>query len=307
MILGKFSFGSSKAGYSCISVALPQKKRDFVPKGMSWTATTDLKVWSDPVKMERDGEITWDIKVHNGVAYKASYVGNHYRDNCALSVLFESSQDGEVWKPVGKDPVVYIGGISEVSFAFTAKGDLVAIGRNEDGDHTGFGSQLFRASRNDLGSWTPLKVSLPYRFDSPRMVVMLDEVLLFARYSVFPYDVMPKWMPFMLRNMGNIIFYSSTSKSSAVYKICIPDEIENDWPNEPVQMIRRFEDSFGDTGFFSVAKMCDNSDSWAVANYSSPVHSHATWFFGQVHATNIYVCRCLLAYSADGTNETSTT
>merc|ERR1740121_1255803 len=94
-----------------------------------------------------------------------------------MSVVFECSRDGESWRPVGgKDAVVYEGGISEVSFAFTGAGDLVAIGRNEDGDATGFGTQLFFARKGDLGTWKALDVSLPYRFDSPRMVVLCDLV-----------------------------------------------------------------------------------------------------------------------------------
>jgi hypothetical protein len=278
---------------------LATKKHDFLAKGMSWTATRDLKVWTDPVAVGREGEITWDVKVHNGVAYKVGYVGTHYRVDCEVSVIFECSQDGEVWKPVGKNPIVYVGGVCEVSFAFTTQGDLVAVGRNEDGDHTGFGTQLFRASSNDLGSWTPLKVSLPYRLDSPRMVVMLDEVLVFARYAADPYEIMPKWMPFILRRLGNLLAYSNKPKSSAVYKIETPGKGEDNWPTDPVRLIRCFEDSFGDTGFFSLAKMCDDSGNWVVANYASPVHSHAPWFFGQVYATNIYVCRCLPISSDD--------
>jgi hypothetical protein len=272
--------------------SLAPDSKGFAPKGMSWTSPEDLKVWTDPVATGRGTEITWDVKVHSGVAYKVGYVGNHYSDNCKLSVVFECSHDGENWKPVGKDAVVYVGGISEVSFVFTAEGNLVAIGRNEDGDHTGFGSQLFFAPKNDLGSWKPLQVSLPHRFDSPRMIVMSGEVLLFARYAADMYTYVPEWMPFIVQKIGNIIAYSSRPKSSAVYHISIPDS-EGTWHNEPVRLVRCFEDSFGDTGFFSIAKMCDSSNDWVVANYSSPVHSHATWFFGQVTATNVYVCRCV--------------
>lgn len=271
---------------------LAPNKRGFAPKGMSWTSTKDLKSWTDPQAMGRDTEITWDVKVHEAVAYKVGYIGNHYSDNCTLSVLFECSRDGEMWKPVGKDLVVYVGGVSEVSFAFTANGDLVAIGRNEDGDHTGFGSQLFFARKNDLGSWTPLTVSLPYRFDSPRMIVMSGEVVVFARYSKDLYTFIPEWMPFLIQKIGNIIAYSSRPKSSAVYSVTLPEFDAGTWASDPVRLIRRFEDSFGDTGFFSIARMADSTD-WVVANYASPVHSHATWFFGQVYATNIYVCRCV--------------
>ena len=40
---------------------------------------------------------------------KVGYVGNHYgAGECDVSVVFECSNDGEKWKPVGKDIVVYI-------------------------------------------------------------------------------------------------------------------------------------------------------------------------------------------------------
>lgn len=273
--------------------SLAPYKRGFAPKGMHWTSTKDLKVWTEPVAMGRKTEITWDIKVHESVAYKVGYTGNHYGADCKLNVVFECSNDGENWKPVGKELAVYVGGISEVSFAFTAKGDLVAIGRNEDGDHTGFGSQLFFASKGDLGSWTPLNVSLPYRFDSPRMVLMEGEVVLFARYAVDPYNFVPEWLPFPIQKIGNLIAYSAKPKSSAVYRLNIPETDKGTWPKEPIQLIRCFEDSYGDTGFFSVAKMCDKSGEWAVANYASTCHSHAPWFYGQIYATDIYICRCM--------------
>eukprot|EP00746_Dinoflagellata_sp_MGD_P151016 gnl/MRDRNA2_/MRDRNA2_82733_c0_seq1.p1 gnl/MRDRNA2_/MRDRNA2_82733_c0~~gnl/MRDRNA2_/MRDRNA2_82733_c0_seq1.p1 ORF type:complete len:446 (-),score=59.28 gnl/MRDRNA2_/MRDRNA2_82733_c0_seq1:415-1752(-) len=277
---------------------LEPHKRGFAPKGMHWTSTTNLKLWTDHVGMGRKTEITWDVKVNEGVAYKVGYVGNHYgAGDSVVSVVFECSNDGETWKPVGKDMVVYRGGISEVSFAFTAKGDLVAIGRNEDGDHTGFGSQLFFAPKNDLGSWVPLKVSLPHRFDSPRMLVMQGEVVLFARYARDPYNVVPQWMasciPFTISKIVNLVVYSAKPKSSAVYRLDLPDN-QGAWPKDSVQLVRCFEDSFGDTGFFSVAKISDKTDEWVVANYASAsCHSHAPWFYGQVYATNIYVCRCM--------------
>merc|ERR1712083_200393 len=129
-----------------------------------------------------------------------------------MSVVFDCSTDGEHWKPVGKDGVVYRGGISEVSFAFTTAGNLVAIGRNEDGDSTGFGSQLFFAHKEDLSSWKALSISLPHRFDSPRMVVMSGEVVLFARYAAHLYTFVPEWMPFLVKKLGNLIAYSSRPK-----------------------------------------------------------------------------------------------
>lgn len=270
-------------------------KRGFRSKGMHWTSTTDLKVWSDPAAMGRDTEITWDIKVREEdagpVAYKVGYIGNHYDADALLTVIFERSTDGVSWKPVGSDLGVYVGGVCEVSFAFTAKGDLVAIGRNEDGDHSGFGTQLFFAQADSLGTWIPLTMSLPYRFDSPRLVMMEGELVLFARYAAEVYGCAPAWLPMNLQRMINLITYSARPKSAAAYHVCLPDA-GCTWPKDPIRVIRFFEDCFGDTGFFSVAKY-GNSGEWAVANYASSCHSHASWFYGQLSPTDVFVCRCL--------------
>merc|ERR1712110_597514 len=104
---------------------------------MQLTSTTNLQDWSEPVGFGRVSEIVWDVKVRvedgdRQVAYKTSYVGNHYAAGAVCTVLFERSSNGVQWEPVGKDAAVYAGGISEVSFAFSPGGDLVAIGRNED-------------------------------------------------------------------------------------------------------------------------------------------------------------------------------
>jgi len=279
--------------FACLA---PQKK-GFAPRGMHWTVTSDLQSWADPVAMGRAAEITWDIKVHEDQAYKVGYIGNHYAADAELTVVFEKSRDGVNWQPVGKDLAVYVGGISEVSFAFTACGDLVAIGRNEDGDRTGFGSQMFFARKDDLGTWVSLKDSLPYRFDSPRLVSMEGQFVLFARYAPHAYNAMPKWFPFGLQRFLNLIIYSARPKSAAVYWLDLPDN-EGSWPVHPVQLVRCFEDACSDTGFFSVAKCPDSAagsaSEWAVANYSSSgAHSHAPWVYGQLLGSDVYVCRCL--------------
>lgn len=127
------------------------------------------------------GEVPWEIKVFgegkDATAYKSSYLGDHYGTKDVL-VLFEQSRDGLKWEPVPpctkESAAVYRGGVCEVSFEFTKSGDLVAIGRNEDGDPTGFGTQLFTAKKGSLGSWTQLKVHGSYShrvgFDSTRRV-----------------------------------------------------------------------------------------------------------------------------------------
>ena len=133
-------------------------------------------------------------------------------------------------------------------------------------------------------------MSLPHRFDSPRLHLMLGELVLFARFAHTPYDAVPKWcariinnltqhkinrsasllycrLPFAARRIGNLIWYSTKPKGSAVYRINFPDKIAagGAWAEKPVELVRFFEESYGDTGFFSCAKMPgkDNKE-WAV-------------------------------------------
>ena len=45
---------------------------------------------------------------------------------------------------------VISGGITEVGFAFDLSGNLWGVGRNEDGDDSGWGSRIFYADNDQL-------------------------------------------------------------------------------------------------------------------------------------------------------------
>lgn len=274
----------------------------FKPLHVYYTTSSDAKNWSAPREVCRRGEVPWEIKVYGDKVYKASYLGDHYGTDEVLT-LFEESSDGISWKPVGnsESSTVYRGGICEVSFEFTLNGDLIAIGRNEDGDATGFGSQLFYAKKGSLGDWISLQSSIPYRFDSPRMTRTEDgEILLFARYAPIPYQLAPRKLPFMYQKTINLVLYSIYGmKTAAIFRIA-PQHEWGDDGCRAVQLVRCFENTFGDCGFFSVARDLTlatsdqkNRDQWVVANYSSTTcQSHAPWFYGQMRPTHVYVCRC---------------
>lgn len=61
-----------------------------------------------------------------------------------------------------------------------------------------------------------------------------------------------------------------------------------------IQLIRCFEGSSGDTGFFSVTQeKGTGTDGWVVANYTSTTcQSHAPWIYGQMMPSHVYVFRC---------------
>mmetsp|Transcript_73895 Transcript_73895/g.136376 ORF Transcript_73895/g.136376 Transcript_73895/m.136376 type:complete len:362 (-) Transcript_73895:22-1107(-) len=287
----------------------------FKPIHMYCTTSQDARTWAEPAEVCKKSEVPWDIKVYHEEdgtqkAYKASYLGDHYGTD-DVWVLFESSSDGWNWEPIGEDGgIVYKGGVCEVAFEFTTSGDLVAIGRNEDGDRTGFGSQFFYARKEDLGSWTALSVSVPWRFDSPRMIRTDGgdgEILLFSRYAPEKYQLAPSWLSFQSQKVANLISCSALPKSAGVFRIAPPEEWatadagdESQSNGEkpcPVQLIRLFEQAFADTGFFSVTRdLSGQEDAWVVANYSSFCHSHAPWIYGQLTQTNIYVCKCAVTH-----------
>lgn len=292
---------------------LPEGKV-FKPIHMYCTVSDDARSWSEPKQVCKKSEVPWDIKVYRDekgqeTAYKASYLGDHYGTD-EVCVLFERSRDGWTWEPIGEDgSVVYRGGVCEVAFEFTSKGDLVAIGRNEDGDSTGFGTQLYFAPKDNLGKWTALSVSLPWRYDSPRMIRTDGgdgEILLFARYTADKYELAPKWLSLQSQKVINLILCSVLPKSAAVYRIAPPSEWAAGYAGRsstqrpaacPIQLVRMFEQAFGDTGFFSVAReLAGAPDDWVVANYSSSCNSHAPWIYGQLTQTNIFVCKCKVTH-----------
>ncbi|CAK0898508.1 unnamed protein product [Prorocentrum cordatum] len=282
----------------------------FNVKGTRCFLSQDGVTWSSPEGrgnglVSRPGELIWDVKVvpqddGEPVVYKTSYMGGHYQAGGAnMEVLFEQSRNGLDWTPCGssKDGVVYRGGISEVAFEFTQRGDLVAIGRNEDGDSSGFGSQLFFASSGDLGQWQALAQSLPWRFDSPRFcrVDATGDVLLLARYTYQKYAAAPSWLPLKVQEAVNIVLYSVRPKTAAVFRLAPAESwagTSGPWHTcKPIELVRFFEHGLAvaDTGFFSVVPRPHTKDSWYVANYSAAGHSHAWWVAGQLASSHVYV------------------
>jgi len=285
--------------------SLEPTHQDWTPLDVFYTRSKDGIVWDEPEKVGHKAEVPWEIKVYGegvgAVAYKSSYIGDHYGTTGDVQVLFEMSDDALYWRPVPpaakeSPSPVYTGGVSEVSFEFTASGDMVAVGRNEDGDSSGFGTQLFFAKAESLGVWTALRVSVPWRFDSPRMVrTSFDELLLFARYAPHKFDRASDRFNFVVRKAWNLIVYALMPKSAAVYRVSPPSEW-SDTGEGAIQLIRQFDGSVGDTGFFSVMRAqheAEGLDHWVVANYSSiNLHSHAPWFLGQMMPSHIFLFKC---------------
>ncbi len=65
--------------------------------------TFDGEKWSEPEEAVRKGEIVWEVKVRDGLAYKTSYIGEHY--NVAQSVIgIREPEKGAVPRMLGHEP-----------------------------------------------------------------------------------------------------------------------------------------------------------------------------------------------------------
>ena len=272
---GQLIFSFFQAGTDPIAFQ-PQHLFRIVRNGFQdWTAP---QIWGDP------GEIAWELKVRNGKAWMTSYIGNHYRAGPSdISVRFKSSTDGFNWTPVyPSDHAVYTGGVSEVGYDFDQNQNLWAVGRNEDGDTSGFGSFLANASSDRLGDWQMPATANPNRYDSPRMFRHGKDLYLVARHDLgTPYGDILKKVPYDLRKWLLLAEYSvAAPKRTALYKINTVTK-NVDWLYDLP--------SAGDTAFPSILRL--GADSFLIANYTSPLeHTKWNWTTGQTskEGTDVY-------------------
>lgn len=256
----------------------------FEPKHQWRTERLKDGTWTELEPFGPDGEITWTLKKRNGVAWRTSYEGNHYRlgqpSNIAAS--FTRSDDGVTWSPVSGDGVVYRGGVSEVAFEFLTDGSLWAVTRNEDGDATGFGSHVCSASAGELGTWTCSPHSNPERYDSPKMFRHGDRLYLVARRDVGgPFDQGRSELSFADAQLQYLAAYSGRAKRTALYEV---DTVQR-------QVVWLFDfPSAGDTAFPSIARL--DAHRFLISNYTSPLDGDLdrSWWNGQnaPEGTKIY-------------------
>lgn len=231
--------------------------------------------WTEPEPFGPDLEITWTMKKRGGVAWRTSYIGNHYRlgEPSMIAASFTRSTDGLTWEPLSGDGVVYRGGVSEVAFEFAADGTLWAVTRNEDGDATGFGSHVCTAPPDALGTWTCSARSDPERYDSPKMFRHGDELFLVARRDVGgPFDQQKTGLSFADQQLQYLAAYSGRPKRTALYRL----------DTAAKKVVHVFDlPSAGDTAFPSIVRL--DAHRFLISNYTSPLDGdlERSWWNGQ--------------------------
>jgi len=253
----------------------------FDPSRLLRVERKGLGDWTDAEQWGHLGEIVWEVVVENGTAYSVSYSGTHYSPNVNLgdvNLFLNRSQDGLNWSPVGKT-IVYNGGISEVGWYFDLQGNMWGVGRNEDGDESGWGSRTFRADKDDLSNWKwTNQTSNPWIFESPKMFRHGKDLYLVARTDpngpFWSWDndlanILPKWEHHLL-DLGA---YSLRPHGTAIWKL-----------NQNSGQLEQIVDlaGCGDTALPSIVRLSKHR--YIILNYSSPLDQQCpgSWIAGQI-------------------------
>ena len=228
------------------------------------------------------GRVAWRTRVIDGRGYMTAYAGGDHLYSLSrqpMAVELYATADGRHWLPADPaHPVVSRGGGSETDFALVPDGSLFGVIRNEEGDETGWGSKLCRATSAALGAWTC--TNDPRKFDSPNVFVHDGEVYFFARRNLANdgrYDLgVGSGLARMLRNQ---LAYITEAKRCALWRY--------DQATGKVGFVLDLP-SRGDTCFASVVPG-DAPDRIVVYDYSSDIEGpELPWTAAQRRPTYIY-------------------
>lgn len=235
--------------------------------------------WSSAEAWGQESEVAWQYHVQDGdnLGYTISYAGDHYSltQLGQVSLHLNYTDDGLVWKPIGNSPF-YIGGISEVGWAFDNDRVIWGVGRNEDGDETGWGSRIFYFDMESMPGpvWTS-NVSNPHIYESPRMFNHEGELYLVARTDpTGPFMSSNNGvLPPTLHHLYDLAAYSLRPHGTAMWKLN-RDTAELEWLLDLP--------GCGDTAFPSIVRTGNHA--FEILNYSNPMDKCEDWpwIWGQV-------------------------
>lgn len=274
-IAGKLHFYCFAAG---------SKMTSFAPEFISHYINSGDGVWQGPEPVLEKGEIHWSMLNRNNTTYMTSYAGSHYqlKGESSVSLYFKQTLNGRDFQPVGDSARVYLGGASETAFEFDRDGNLWAVTRVEDGDHTGFGSHVVFAPQDDLGNWQFPETTDPHCYQSPKMFRHGDDIYLIARKQLgkYPFGKTDRSKSMKQQRLRNWTRFALSGKTTALYRLNTKERT--------VEWVMDLPGA-GDTAFPSVQRLDEHR--FLIANYSSPVQrrKNRAWLFGQLGNTGIYL------------------
>ena len=264
----------------------------FEPRRIWRTERLGEGEWSTPEVHSERGEVLWDVKVRDGVAWMGSYVGNHYQSGASdIDVFLKRSDDGVSWTDLDPArPALYTGGVSEIAFEWDEAGGLWIITRNEDGDDSGFGSQLCYAPPEAQAAWECPARCDPERYDSPKMIRHGRDLYVIARRDVGgPYDS-GSTAPFEEARRQYQLDYWGRPKRTTIYRV----------DREARRLVALVDlPSTGDTAYPAVRRL-DAHRFW-VANYTSPLADpDRSWIEGQSSPEGTQIYAVTLTFVPEG-------
>jgi len=232
------------------------------------------QTWTDISDWGSAGEIHWQFNVENGTTYVSSYNGDHYSTELGtLSLYLNKTSDGVNFEPIQAEypATVTNTGISEVGWMFDLFGNIWGVGRNEDGDASGWGGRIFHADWNTPGKWEfTAEQSQVDIYESPRMFRFGNELYLVARTDPTghfwnkngPQANLPRWAD----HYADLALYSLRPHSTAIWHV-----------NTATEQLDKVADlpGCGDTAFPSILRT--GKTTFRIANYSSPMDKCAAW------------------------------
>merc|ERR1712223_328116 len=237
--------------------------------------------WSSAEAWGQESEVAWQYHTRDNddFAYTIGYAGEHYSVSQLgqVSLHLNRTTNGMDWESVGQSPF-YIGGISEVGWAFDDNGVIWGVGRNEDGDDTGWGSRIFYFDMENMTSpiWTS-SVSSLHIYESPRMFNHEGELYLVARTDPMgPFmsnHTVASGLPPTLHHLYDLVAYSLRAHGTALWRL-----------NRQTAELEWLLDlpGCGDTAFPSIVPMGNHT--YLILNYSNPLDECEDWpwIWGQV-------------------------
>jgi hypothetical protein len=256
----------------------------FEPQGTRVSAL-GAAGWSEPEWVFQDGFIPWRARVHEGVPLVMGYTGGDEiysgEDLPQLQVKWLQTPDGRTFDaatPQGE--VMHTGGCSETDWAFTPEGEVIAVLRNEAGDHDGWGSKVCRGEPDAPGDWSCQPD--PRKFDSPLVFAHGGRVWLIGRRNVTEtghFDLEQRDLDHSTQTQVYSVDYWQHPKRCSVWEVDA-DDLSVTWVLDLP--------SAGDTCFASILPT-DEPGRYTVYNYSSdPQGPDLSWLEGQKAPTNIY-------------------
>lgn len=238
-------------------------------------------LWSEAEPWGQESEVGWQFGVdREGVAHVISFVGAQQSlytlGNASLHI--NASRDGIAWESLLPDGnPFYYGGVSEIGWAFDNEGVMWGVGRNEDGDASGWGSRILRFDPKAMKSpeWVNGNTSDPRIYESPRMFNHEGDLYLVARTDpngpFMSENILD--LPDSIHHLYDLVAYSLRSHGTAVWKLNT-STAELEWIMDLP--------GCGDTAFPSVVQTSDHS--YMILNYSSPLEKcqYWPWIVGQV-------------------------